>query len=40
MEMVIVDPEDLDFAETGAIGWILSVLATIAVEMEATDLLC
>ena len=39
MEMVIVDPKDLDFAKTGAIGWILSVLATIAIEMEATDLL-
>ena len=39
MEMVIVDSEDLDFAETGAIGWILSVLATIAAEMETTNLL-
>ena len=39
MEMVIVDPKDLDFAKTGAIGWILLVLATIAVEMETTDLL-
>ena len=37
--MVIVDPEDLDFAETGAIGWILSVLATVAAKMKATDLL-
>ena len=37
--MVIVDPKDLDFAETGAIGWILLVLATVAVEMETTDLL-
>ena len=35
-----MDLEDLDFVETGAIGWILSVLATVVVEMEATDLLC
>ena len=40
MEMVIVDPEDLDFAEMGAIGWILSVLATVTAEMETADLLC
>ena len=39
MEMVIVDPEDLDFAKTGAIGWILSMLATVATEMKTTDLL-
>ena len=39
MEMVIVDLEDLDFAKMGAIGWILSVLATVAVEMEIVDLL-
>ena len=37
--MVIVDPKDLDFAKTGASGWILLVLATMAVEMETTDLL-
>ena len=37
--MVKVDPEDWDFAETGAIGWTLSVLATVAAEMETTDLL-
>ena len=37
--MVIVDPKDLDFAKIGAIGWILLMLATIAVEMETTDLL-
>ena len=36
MEMVIVDPKDLDFVEMGAIGWILSVLA---MEMEITNLL-
>ena len=39
MEMVIVDLEDLDFVETGAIGWILSVLAIVTVEMEIADLL-
>ena len=39
MEMVIVDLEDLDFAEMGAIGWILLVLATVAAEMETVDLL-
>ena len=32
-------PEDLDCAETRAISWTLSVLATIAVEIEITDLL-
>ena len=37
--MVIVDPEDLDYAEMGAIGWILSVLVTVAAEMEIVDLL-
>ena len=39
MEMVIVDLEDLDFAEMGAIAWILLVLATVAAEMETVDLL-
>ena len=39
MEMVIVDLKDLDYAKTGAIGWILSVLAIVAVEMETADLL-
>ena len=39
MGIVIVDPEDLDFAKMGAIGWILSVLATVAAEMEIVDLL-
>ena len=39
MEMVIVDLEDLDCAEMGVIGWILSVLATIVAEVEAADLL-
>ena len=37
VEMVRVDLEDLDFAETGAIGWILLVLATVAAEMETAD---
>ena len=39
VEMVKMRPKDLDCAETGAIGWTLSVLATIAAEMETTDLL-
>ena len=26
MEMVIVDPEDLNLAKMGAIGWIVSLL--------------
>ena len=34
-----MDPEDLDFAEMGAIGWILSVLVTVAAKMEIVDLL-
>ena len=37
--MVIVDLEDLDFAETGAICWILSVLVIVAAERETVDLL-
>ena len=37
MKMVIVDPED--FVEMAAIGWILSVLAMLVVEMEIADLL-
>ena len=39
MEMVIVDPENLDFTETRAISWILSMLVIVAAEMEATDFL-
>ena len=39
LEMEKVDPEDLDCAETGAIGWTLSVLATIVIEIETADLL-
>ena len=38
VEMVIVDLKDLDFTETGAIGWILLVLATVAAEMEAAEM--
>ena len=37
--MVIVDPEDVDLAETRAIGWTLSMLAIVAVEIEIVDLL-
>ena len=37
--MVKVDPEDWDCAETGAIGWTLSALATIAADIEIADLL-
>ena len=39
MEMVIVDLENLDCAETGDIGWIPSVLAIVTAEMEIVDLL-
>ena len=39
VKMMIVDPEDLDFAKMGAIGWIHSVLATVAAKMETIDLL-
>ena len=39
LEMVKVDPEDLDCAVTGAIGWTLSVLAIVAAENETDDLL-
>ena len=35
-----MDPEDLDFVEMGAIGWILSMLVTVAAEIEAANLLC
>ena len=37
--MVKVRSEDLDCAEMGAIGWTLSVLATVVAEIETTDLL-
>ena len=39
VDMVKVRPEDLDCAETGAIGWTLSVLATIVAQIETADLL-
>ena len=39
MNMVKVRPEDLDCAETGAIGWTLSVLATVAAKINTADLL-
>ena len=35
-----MDPEDLDFVEMGAIGWILSMLETVAAKIEAANLLC
>ena len=38
MEMVKVDPEDVDFTEMGAIGWMLLVLEIVAVEIQTTDL--
>ena len=37
--MVKVRSEDLDCAEMGAIGWTLSVLATVAAETKTTVLL-
>ena len=39
MDMVKVCLEDLDCAETGAIGRTLSMLATVAAKIEITDLL-
>ena len=39
VDMVKVQPEDLDRVETGAIGWTLSVLATVVAEIETADLL-
>ena len=39
MEMTKVRPEDLDCAETGVIGWTLSVLAIVVTEIEIADLL-
>ena len=39
MDMVKVRSKDLDYAEIGAIGWILSVLAIVAAEIETADLL-
>ena len=37
--MVKVRPKDLNYAETRAIGWILSMLATVAAKIEIVDLL-
>ena len=39
VEMVKVQLEDLDCAKMGVIGWTLSVLATVAVEIETAVLL-
>ena len=39
VDMVKVHPEDLDYVETRAIGWTLSMLATVAAEIEIVDLL-
>ena len=39
VEMVKVRPEDLDYVETGAIGWTCSMLVTIAAEIKTIDLL-
>ena len=39
VDMVKVCFEDLNCAEIGAISWTLSVLATVAAEIETTDLL-
>ena len=39
VDMVKVSSEDLDCAEIGAIGWTLSVLATVVAEIETADLL-
>ena len=39
MDMMKVRSEDLDCAEIGAIGWTLSVLATVVAEIETANLL-
>ena len=39
VDMVKVRSEDLDYTEMGAIGWTLSVLATVVAEIETTNLL-
>ena len=39
VDMVKVRPGDLDYAEMGAIGWTLSVLATVVAEIDTADLL-
>ena len=39
VDMVKVRSEDLDCAKMGAIGWTLSVLATVVAEIETAALL-
>ena len=39
VDMVKMHSEDLDCAKMGAIGWTLSVLVTVAAEIETADLL-
>ena len=39
VDMVKVRYEDLDCAKMGAIGWTLSMLATVVAEIETTNLL-
>ena len=39
VDMVKMRSEDLDYAEMGAIGWTLSMLATVAAEIETAELL-
>ena len=39
VNMMKVHPEDLDCVEMRAIGWTLSMLATIATKIKITDLL-
>ena len=39
VDMVKVHSEDLDYTEMEAIGWTISVLATVVAEIETTDLL-
>ena len=39
VDMVKMRPEDLNCAETGAISWTLSVLATVAAKIDTADLL-
>ena len=39
VDMVKMRPEDLDCVETEAIGWTLSMLATVVAEIETTNLL-
>ena len=39
VDIVKVRSEDLNYAKIGAIGWALSVLATVATEIVTADLL-